>query len=244
MSVGTYPADASAAAPDVAVGRLPSIDGSDHCYRRALRFVGNGTSAPETGASQRLFRLSSLVTKESVNLTNEPADAAFVVMRGATKRIAETPWGESVICGVHFPGALISLATLPCADRSHKLVALEQTYLCRVRSQALPHAMQRELSSISTSQLRALYAFHLSLLGLSPRHRLAMLLLRVSAQVGKLEFQLSLPDSEVAEFLGCSLSDVTEGFQQLIRQGWITQERRRFRVLDTQALLHEVNANA
>lgn len=224
-------------------GRSLTMNASADCHERALRLVGKFAADRDARFRHRLARFSSLSTGDSLKLMGEPSDATYLVERGAVKWTVCKPQGEMEVSGLYLPGAVICLATLQSATCGDALEALESTSLCYVRSRTLPHAMNREIARLCSAQLRDTFAFHLSVATLRPGQRLAAFLLRMSAQFGRVKFHFSLSNSDTAEFLGCSLPDVTTSLHQFAAQGWILDIGHRFRLLDAGALLRYVEIN-
>lgn len=218
---------------------MDCIVGEYHALGLAL--LAKVEAGQDTQIKQTFVRFPPLALRSVINLTAEPLDAIYVIERGVVEQVIRHSSREREVYGFHVPGSVLTLSTLLYADWGDALIAVEPASLCRVRTAILPMSIQRQFGCLITTQLRDEYEFRVSLMDLQEDQRLAAFLLRLSAQLDRRTFQLSMPDLDIARYLECSVMDIRLGLRQFVTNGWLRCSDREVALLDTWALLRLSN---
>ncbi len=161
-----------------------------------------------------------------LKLAYEPADATFVVKRGLVKRVSWLSGATAQPTEFHCDGSLIDFSQKVGLNWEDTYIAIERSWLCRIRTRQLPASMQRRLAALLTAQVGEEHDFQLRVLALSDEQKVAAVLLRIYRHSDAPTFQLSIPDRDIARYLGLSETAVRACLRQFVVCGWIRLNRR------------------
>lgn len=201
-----------------------------------------------------MMKLQDMITtdwikhKDPVFLSGEPNRWVYFLKQGLVKLSMGTPDGKALTVALLKPGEIFGeLAPTEDSDESLEAIALEDSYLCRIRSEAfLAYAEHNAGLMLSINKL----------LGLRIRRIQTavrdMAFLDVPGRLAKLLFQLSESDSvvdpqglmislrlthqEIANLIGASRELVSTVLGRFVAEGLVVQHKRRLILPDPRRL--------
>lgn len=208
----------------------------DQCPAAALCLLNRLQRRQADAARDSITPLPPVAAGQMLSLTAEPADAVYVIRRGALKWLATDFNGKGCVSGFLLQGALIAPLSDLCCGWEDRLVALQETWLCRVRLSQCPIRVRQQFLRLRSASLRDEWAFHCRLVAASAVQRLTAFLLRLSTLMDSATFRLPMADSDIAEYLHLEPQALGCAKHQLIRCGWLQTADRQVRILDSRAL--------
>lgn len=202
----------------------------------ALRLLNRLQSADVDSTRPRVVHLPPVAAGEPLSLTTEPADAVYVIRRGALKRLTMGFSDEGCLSGLHPRGSVISPLSDLCAGWEDKLVALQKTWLCRVRLTQCRMRIRQQLLRLRSASLRDEWEFHRQMLAASAVQRLTAFVLRLGPAMHGANFRLPMADSDIAEYLHLEPQALRCAKHELIGCGWLQMVGRHVRITDPPAL--------
>lgn len=171
----------------------------------------------------------------------EPMHALYALRVGSLKAVMDTADGVERVVGFRFPGAVIGLAEPEHQNWGRTLVALEDTWLCRIPVNALSDAVRRQLVHLMSDRLRREYQYHLALPLKSGAERVASFLLGISdicrqRNLCAQRFSLPMKNADIASYLGMRHESLSRTLAKLQRQGFIDRDGKRIHIPDLAAL--------
>ena len=172
----------------------------------------------------------------ALKLSHEPADAIFIVKYGLIKRVSWLTGPSAQPTEFCCEGALIDFSQKVGLSWEDTYVALERSWLCRIRNRQLPASIQRRLAGLLTAQIGEEHDFQLRVLALSDEQKVAAVLLRIYRHSDAPTFRLSIPDGDIARYLGLSQAVVKACLRQFVACGWIRLRHRQVTLMQPQTL--------
>lgn len=174
-------------------------------------------------------------------------NALFVVRSGAVKVSTTLSQGDVQVLGFHLPGEILGLDGV--AEERHQATAeaLEDSSVCEIPFARLSQvaaqvpALQREIYRIASREYVREQRHPVMMGRKHALARLALFLHSVSERRRKqdldpLQFQLSMSRQDLANYLGLVIETVSRAFSRLQALGLIDVDRRRVRILESEAL--------
>lgn len=183
----------------------------------------------------------------------ESLRSLFAVRAGSVKTSTYTAEGYEQVTGFHFPGELVGLDGLTGSGHVCSAVTLETTSVCEVPYPRLDElsgripGLRRQLLRLMSRELANDEELLLLLGQRTAEQRLAALLLSISRRFQRRgfspsEFHLSMPRSDIANYLGLAVETVSRTFTRLQSAGVLTVEGRHVRILDLPGLARRAGA--
>lgn len=206
------------------------------CRRAALDIIKRlrgEASAPECPP---IVHLPVVAAGKRLCLTAQPADAVFVIRRGALKRRIPCWRGRTGVSGFLLPGSVIGPLPQFGPDCEDELVALEETSLGRVRANQCCRGIRHQFLQMRCARLRDEHEFLIDLISRPALQRVTGFLLRVSTLLDEASFHLPMADSDIADYLGVSPEALRSAQHQLLGCGWVQRMHRTVTIKDRRAL--------
>lgn len=174
-------------------------------------------------------------------------DALYVLRSGSAKCYFDNADGLEQIVSFHYPGELLGFDALAGGQHPSSVVALETAALCRIPVQSLEAlaadapAAWAEITRAAARQLIERNNHVLMLGQKSAQARFASLLLSLSGRfaargLSAVEFHLSMPRQDIANYLSLAVETVSRLFGELQQAGVIDVNRRHVRIRSLEAL--------
>lgn len=202
---------------------------------------------PQTVAMPGLRCSAPLRRNAHVFRQGDDFDALYVLRSGSAKGYFDNADGLEQIVSFHYPGEILGFDALAGGQHPSSVVALETAALCRIPVQSL-EALAAEApaawAEITRAAARQLVErnHHVLMLGQkSAQARFATLLLGLSRRfaargLSPVEFHLSMPRQDIANYLSLAVETVSRLFGELQQAGVIDVNRRHVRIRSLEAL--------
>ena len=161
---------------------------------------------------------------------------------GSLKAAIQTPDGSERVVAFRFPGQVIGLAEAGVERWARTIVALEDSWLCRIPVEILDDdSLQAQLVTLISDHLRHEYECHLALASKTATGRLVTFLLDISENQrrrGLAPDRFTLPMSliDIASYLGMRHESVCRALSDLQHRGLIDHQGKRFVIPNLEAL--------
>lgn len=168
-------------------------------------------------------------------------NALYALRIGALKAVIDSADGNERVLAFYFPGAVIGLPEPDLDAWARTLIALEDTWICRIPLHSLDDVVFRQLVKLMSQSLRHEYQFHLTLTSRTGADKLALFLLEISESrrrrhLSDHRFQLPMSYMDVASYLGMRHESLSRSLAELQRRGLLTHDRRLVHIRDLRAL--------
>ncbi len=173
--------------------------------------------------------------------------AIYAVRSGSIKTIKQNASGESQIVGFHLPGELLGFDGF--ANDKYECTAqfLETTSVCELplsSLESLCHAiptLQIQMRRIMGLEVKNDHDLLLLLGKMNADEKLATFLLNMSTRMKQrnwkeLEFNLSMPRQDIANYLGLAVETVSRLISQFHEKGLIQTNKRNIKIIDIDGL--------
>ncbi|AWF82765.1 transcriptional regulator FNR [Microbulbifer sp. A4B17] len=171
----------------------------------------------------------------------------FAIRSGSVKTVVIAADGDTQITHFALPGELLGLDAYSCRVHPTYAEALEDSSVCllpfdqlETLAQEVP-TLQQQIYSIFSEELRQENEILMLLGKRSADARLAALLINISSRYAcrgysPREFVLSMPRTDIANYLGLTAETISRLFSRFQREGLITVSGRIVEILDLLAL--------
>lgn len=177
----------------------------------------------------------------------EPLEFLYILRSGSAKSYFDNADGLEQIVAFHYPGDLLGFDAVANGHHQTAVVALETASLCRIPFASIESIAARTpklWAEVMRSAARQMMEKnnHALLLGQkSAQARFASLLLYLSNRFAargcsRVEFNLSMPRQDIANYLSLAVETVSRLFGDLQAQGIIAVDRRYVRILSLERL--------
>ena len=177
----------------------------------------------------------------------EPLEFLYILRSGSAKSYFDNADGLEQIVAFHYPGDLLGFDAVANGHHQTAVVALETASLCRIPFASIESIAARTpklWAEVMRSAARQMMEKnnHALLLGQkSAQARFASLLLYLSNRFAargcsRVEFNLSMPRQDIANYLSLAVETVSRLFGDLQASGVIEVERRYVRILSFERL--------
>lgn len=185
--------------------------------------------------SAELFTMQTFARKAAIFDQSDPAQAVYMVKRGAVRIARLTPDGKEVTVAVLGPGDIFGEESLFGArPRTTFAVALEETLLCRARAEDLFALLKAEpqlalnVAKVVSDRLVEMSATVEDLAYAQVADRLMHLLRRLALEHGRpveggVEITVRLTHADIASLVGSTRETVSLELARLIRAGRLRQ---------------------
>ncbi len=175
---------------------------------------------------------------------NDPGDALFVVRSGRVKVVLLAEDGREVILSLLGAGEYFGeLSLIDDQPRSAHVIAMEESILLVLRREDFRRRVDASpgvawvLLQVLSRRLRRADEKIGSLVLLDVPGRIARMLLDAAAEGGSDLIEKPLTHQTIAHVIGASRETVSRAMREFQDFGWVTNERRRIRLLNKTALL-------
>jgi len=231
-------------AADAPAGRLSSASGACGSCAFKPRCLPAGLEGEALQSFERaVSRSTRPLKKGQVLVRQDDALHALHALRvGSLKAIIQTPDGSERVVAFRFPGQVIGLAEAGVERWARSVVALEDSWLCRIPVEILDDdSLQAQLVALISDHLRREYECHLALASKTSAGRLVTFLLDISEnhrRRGLAPDRFILPMSliDIASYLGMRHESVCRALSDLQHRGLIDHQGKRFVIPDLEAL--------
>lgn len=178
----------------------------------------------------------------------DEVEGIFAVRSGMVKTFISNENGAEQITGFYLPGELVGLDGLGSEHHACNAVALGTTTVCRLRSAQFDWAvenipgMRNQLFRMIGTEFNHEQKMLLALGQMKADERLATFLLSLSERFKRrgfssLEFFLSMPRHDLANYLGLAPETLSRVFSKMQDNGILHVEGRNVRILDMQQII-------
>ena len=176
----------------------------------------------------------------------------YLVNAGAIKLYRITESGDQQIIGFYMPGDVVGLDTLPDGIGQSMAVALDTSRVTLVPFNTLAEGNEKfDNQELIRRMSKTLNQDNDLIMVLSQRtadRRLAWFLVEFADKLSErglspTEFTLPMSRTDIALFLGLALETVCRELTRFTESGLVKKSRRRFKLMDVEALRHLANGH-
>ena len=182
----------------------------------------------------------------------EPCSAIYAVRSGSVKTIKQNASGESQIVGFHLPGELLGFDGFASDKFECSAQFLETTSVCELplsSLESLCHSiptLQHQMRRIMGLEVKNDHELLLLLGKMNADEKLATFLLNMSTRMKQrnwkeLEFNLSMPRQDIANYLGLAVETVSRLITQFHEKGLVKIDKRNIKITNIDSLKSIVN---
>lgn len=169
--------------------------------------------------------------------------AVYAVNAGSYKSFTVLENGKEQVTGFYFPGDIVGIDGVSTGQYTAEMVALERSSVCRLPFTEL-EGLSGEIANLRKNLFRAMgkevcrEQKLISMLGsYTGEQRLASFLSHFAQRYAdqgrkQKDFQLSMPRSDIANYLGLTNETVSRLFSQMKKKGLIAVDGKRVSILD------------
>ena len=213
--------------------------------RLCFPFVLNSTDVVHL--NRLATQLPPLQEGEFLIRAGDPASSIYVVRSGSVKSFGISEDGEEQVMAFHFPGEIVGLDSINQAKYENFSTALETTSVCNLPFRELESLarnipeLQDQLFRMMSQELLQEQELIMLLNKKNTAARVATFLLNLSARFSKrrlspLVFNLPMPRSDIANYLGMASETVSRIMSKLRSSQIIEFQRNELHILDFEAL--------
>jgi CRP/FNR family transcriptional regulator len=173
--------------------------------------------------------------------------AIYAVRSGSLKTTLSTSDGAEQVTGFHLPGELLGLDGLGDDLHTCNAQALESTTVCELPYQEFEalcgqiDGLRRQVMHLVGKEIAQDHRMLLALGKMAAEERLATFLLSLSRRYrlrgfSELEFNLTMPRHDLANYLGLAVETVSRLFSRMQDEGLLAVQRRSIQILDMDGL--------
>jgi len=218
----------------------PTLDCA-HCRLNAVCVSGTMTEEETAELEKSIVHIKPLEQGDYLFRQGDKFDSLYIVRSGSLKCYMTDAEGVEQIVNFNFPGDLIGLDAIEDLCHTTSARALQPSAICKlswddfnILSQKCSHFHSQCLSMFS----REMVHIHHMVMAMGQKgveQKLAIFLLAISERMkthgfSATEFNLSMPRSDIANFLGVASETVSRELTQLQKDGIIQVDRRRVQI--------------
>lgn len=173
--------------------------------------------------------------------------AIYAVRSGSIKTTKQNESGESQIVGFHLPGELLGFDGFATDQYGCSAQFLETSSVCKLPLNKLESlckeipTLQHQMRRIMGLEVKSDHELLLMLGKMNSDEKLATFLLNMSRRMKQrhwkeLEFNLSMPRQDIANYLGLAVETVSRLMTQFDEKGIIKVDKRNIKITDIEAL--------
>ncbi len=177
----------------------------------------------------------------------EKVTELFILKSGSAKSYLVSEDGDEQVIGFHYPGEVLGLDDLSRDFHTSSVIFLEDAKVCAITKTACKDLAQKmpQLSQeiIGRLNMEINHAHQLQLLTnhLTAEQRIAAFILELSERMNliglpKASFNLSMPRSDIANYLGLATETASRLFKKLERDSLIEVKNKYLHILDFSGL--------
>lgn len=210
--------------------------------------IFDAVSDAEIDHLQEMINTDWIKHKDPVFLSDEPSRWVFFLKQGLVKLSLTSPEGRSLTVALLKPGEVFGeLTSSESSDDPLEAIALEDSYLCRIRREVFQQFLQEHPATLQSVnkllglRIRRVQTAVSDMVFLGVEARLAKVLDELATKEGEettagIRIPFRLTHQEIASLIGASREIVSSLLSRFTKQGWIRQEKRRIYVLDIPSL--------
>lgn len=175
--------------------------------------------------------------------SGDAMSSVYAVRSGMVKTLITTEGGAEQITGFHLPGELVGLDGFGCDEHLCNAVALGTTTVCELKVDSFEWAceningLRSQLLRMIGKELNYEQGMLMALGQMKADERLATTLLSLSGRYKQrgfsaLEFNLSMPRHDLANYLGLAPETLSRIFSKMHEEGVLDVRGRDLRILD------------
>ncbi len=177
----------------------------------------------------------------------DPCKAIYAVKTGSIKTTKQNVSGESQIVGFHLSGELLGFDGFATDKHECSAQLLETTSVCELPldslealSASIP-TLQHQMRRIMGLEVKSDHELLLLLGKMNADEKLATFLLNMSSRMKQrhwkeLEFNLTMPRQDIANYLGLAVETVSRLVSQFQDKGFIEINKRNIKITDLNSL--------
>lgn len=229
--------------PDSSMSERPiSVRCSDCAVKRLC--LPAGLSESDIVRLERVTRAKKIVKAgDCLYRAGNPFTALYAIRSGSFKSTIIAADGDTQVTHFSLPGELLGLDAYSGHTHPSYAEALEDSCVCvlpfnqlEILAQDVP-TLQRHIYAIFSEELRGENEILLLLGKRSAETRLAALLINISSRYARRgysssRFLLSMPRTDIANYLGLTAETVSRLFSRFQKEGLIQVEGRDVKILD------------
>lgn len=231
-------------AGDAPAGRLSSASGACGSCAFKRDCLPAGLNGDALQRFERAVSRSTRPLKKGQTLVRQgdALHALHALRVGSLKAVIQAPDGNERVVAFRFPGQVVGLAEAGVERWARTVVALEDSWLCRIPVEILDDdRLQAQLVTLISDHLRREYECHLALASQTAAGRLVTFLLDMSENQrrrGLAPNRFTLPMSliDIASHLGMRHESVCRALSDLHHRGLIDHQGKRLVIPDLEAL--------
>lgn len=192
-------------------------------------------------------RYSSDKIGEYLYREGDVCNAIYAVRSGSIKTIMQNAAGEEQIVGFHLPGELLGFDGFATDQYGCSAQFLETSSVCKLplnSLESLCHSiptLQNQMRRIMGLEVKNDHELLLMLGKMSADEKLATFFLNMSSRMKQrhwkeLEFNLSMPRQDIANYLGLAVETVSRLMTQFHDKGLIDVDKRNIKITDLDSL--------
>lgn len=197
-------------------------------------------------------RRSSDKTGDYLYREGQTCNAIYAVRSGSIKTTKQNKSGESQIVGFHLPGELLGFDGFANDKYECSAQFLETTSVCELPLSSLEtlcHSvptLQHQMRRIMGLEVKNDHDLLLLLGKMSADEKLATFLLNMSTRMKQrnwkeLEFNLSMPRQDIANYLGLAVETISRLISQFHEKGLVETNKRNIKITDINGLKCIIN---
>jgi len=223
-----------------------------HCSLNELCFPHGMSSDGLDELDKVVGRRTSDKSGDYLYREGETCNAIYAVRSGSIKTIKQNASGESQIVGFHLPGELLGFDGFATDKHECSAQFLETTSICELPLnglESLCHSiptLQHQMRRIMGLEVKNDHDLLLLLGKMNADEKLATFLLNMSTRMKQrnwkeLEFNLSMPRQDIANYLGLAVETVSRLITQFHEKGLVNIDKRNIKITDIDSLKSIVN---
>ncbi|MCO1333611.1 fumarate/nitrate reduction transcriptional regulator Fnr [Microbulbifer sp. OS29] len=225
----------------------PAAISCSNCSVRRLCLPA-GLAQKDIDRLENITRRKKLIKAgETLYRSGDPFQNLYAIRSGSLKTVVIAADGDTQVTHFALPGELLGLDAYSSRIHPSYAEALEDSSVCllpfghlEILAQQVP-ALQQQIYSLFSEELRQENEILMLLGKRSADTRLAALLINISSRYARRgysprEFVLSMPRTDIANYLGLTAETVSRLFSRFQREGLIKVSGRTIEILDLLAL--------
>ncbi len=224
----------------------PTLDCA-HCRLNAVCVSGTMTEEETAELEKIIVHINPLDQGDYLYRQGDKFESLYIVRSGSLKSYMTDAEGVEQIVNFNFPGDLLGLDAIEDLCHTTSVRALQPSAICKMSwndfnklSQTCSHFYSQCLSMFS----REMIHIHHMVMAMGQKgveQKLAIFLLAISERMethgfSATEFNLSMPRSDIANFLGVASETVSRELTQLQKDGIVQVDRRRVQIACMESL--------
>ena len=209
--------------------------------------------------SDGLDQLEKVVNRTNITKSGEylyregdPCKAIYAVKSGSIKTTKQNEAGESQIVSFHLPGELLGFDGFATDKHGCTAQLLETSSVCELPLESLETlcrtlpSLQHQMRRIMGLEVQSDHDLLLLLGKMNADEKLATFLLNMSSRMKQrhwkeLEFNLTMPRQDIANYLGLAVETVSRLVTQFHEKGYIDIDKRKIKITNLAGLKHIIS---